>query len=169
MPHGYVYLHDTRHASYSNGQVRGTSGQEVPASDGEDSSPSFGPSLGGHPHDKWVLKKEKTEERKPYLEIRHCLNGIRKTKKQTQQIQENSRHDKNMFSETCPFTHLLSTCYTSIPFLPETQRGLYLIAERLAGQAELPTAHFNRHVANLLPAAGFGLAHDPESQTTLAG
>lgn len=117
MPHGYAYLHNTRHASYSNGQVRGTSGQEVPASDGEDSSPGFGPSLGGHPHDKWVLKKEKTEERKRYLEFRHCLNGIRKTKKQTQQIQENSRHDKNMFSETCTYTR-----YTSIhpyihPFL----------------------------------------------------
>lgn len=57
-----AYLHNTRHASYSDGQVRGTSGQEVPASDGEDSSPSFGASLGGHPHDKWVLKKEKRKK-----------------------------------------------------------------------------------------------------------
>lgn len=63
----------------------------------------------------------------------------------------------------------ISTHFCQILHLPcnhEKPQCLYLVAERLAGQAELSTAHFDRHVANLLPAAGFGLAHDPETQMT---
>lgn len=56
------YLHNARHPSHSNGQVRGPSGQEFLASDGEDSPPSFGSSLRGHGHDKRVLKKERRKE-----------------------------------------------------------------------------------------------------------
>lgn len=42
---------------------------------------------------------------------------------------------------------------------------MYLVAESLAGQAKLSSAHFNRHMAHLLSTTGFGLAHNPGRQT----
>lgn len=61
LANGYEYSHNARNPSHSDGQVRGPSSQEFLASDGEDSPPSFGSSLRGHRHDKWVLKKRKTK------------------------------------------------------------------------------------------------------------
>lgn len=42
---------------------------------------------------------------------------------------------------------------------------MYLVAESLAGQAKLSSAHFNRHMAHLLSTTGFGPAHNPGRQT----
>lgn len=58
LTNGYEYLHNAWNPSHSDGQVRRSSSQKILASDGEDSPPSFGSSLGGHRHDKWVLKKK---------------------------------------------------------------------------------------------------------------
>lgn len=46
---------------------------------------------------------------------------------------------------------------------------MYLVAERLAGQTKLSSAHFHRHEARLLSSAGFGSAHNPGRQTSLLG
>lgn len=69
----------------------------------------------------------------------------------------------NLLLQTSQFSHMgqQNLMYCSVMKLTL----MYLVAECLARQAKLSSAHFNRDLAHLLSSAGFGPAHNPGGQT----